>query len=98
MLSVILWPFQVDGTPSVHLCSQVGTPPVFDDQLQAFLLVNRFNSGQQLVRVVGQFELQDSINSGLEAGSQVVKELGQAKTKAKTKTKSKLMLNHRISK
>ena len=71
-------------TPSVHLCSQVGTPPVFDDQLQAFLPGKPLQQWTAAGSVVGQFELQNAINSGLEAGNLVVKELGQSKVEVKS--------------
>ena len=62
-------------TPNIQLCSQAGTAPVFDEQLQTFVPGKPLQQWIAAGSVVGQFSLQNAIESGINAGKQVVQRL-----------------------
>ncbi len=64
-------------TPNVQLCSQVGTPPEFDKELQTFLPGKPLQKWIAAGSVAGHFTLQAAMESGIDAGNKVVEELGK---------------------
>ena len=68
-------------TPSVHLCSQAGSSPVYDDHLTAFLPGEPSQDWFAAGAVTGKMSLQSAISSGQEVGRMAVGMSGTGKTK-----------------
>lgn len=63
-------------TPNINLCSQAGTPAVFDDEIQSFIPGEATRPWNACGAVIGDFELDAALNSGIKGAENAAAALG----------------------